>query len=164
MHSHAVLSNGINATANGMKSNVNNSPERTLPSKDVNENSIDDAYVKFIMYCNPSIPANVDTTELRKGFRAPPKSDGKSFSTFTLFGLISRLDSLKSWSSLVLELGVEQPDPTKNQSSQKVQQYAVRLKVSTPFFFLFLHSVPPFSRIYGNTDMCFIALAESFPC
>ncbi len=109
----------------------NRASDRVLPSVEVSDNSLDDAYVTFIMYCNPSIPADIDTTELRKGFRAPPKSDGKSFSPFVLFGLISRLEAkdIKTWTQLVTELGVEQPDASKNQSTQKVQQYAVRLKV-----------------------------------
>lgn len=106
---------------------------RALPSVEVTDESLDNAYVDFILYCNPAIPTNVDTTELRKGFRAPPKSDGKSFSPFVLFGLISKLEAkeIKTWTQLVIELGVELPDPNKNQSSQKVQQYAVRLKVNT---------------------------------
>lgn len=68
------------------------------------------------------------------GFRAPPKSDGKSFNPFLLFRLLTRLENkdIKTWSDLVIELGVEPPDPEKNQSTQKVQQYAVRLKVSSP--------------------------------
>lgn len=105
--------------------------DRVMPSREVNDDSLDEAYVNFILYCNPSIPADVDTTELRKGFRSPPKSDGKSFSPFTLFGLISKLEAkeIKTWTQLVTELGVEQPDTAKNQSTQKVQQYAVRLKV-----------------------------------
>jgi hypothetical protein len=105
---------------------------RALPSIEVTDGSLDNAYIDFILYCNPSIPTNVDTTELRKGFRSPPKSDGKSFSPFVLFGLISKLEAkeLKTWTQLVTELGVELPDPSKNQSSQKVQQYAVRLKVN----------------------------------
>lgn len=109
-------------------------PERALPLRDVNDLTIDDAYVHFIMYCNPSVPVDVDTTELRKGFRAPPKSDGKSFSPFTLYQLIARLEAkdIKTWTELVIELGVSPPDVTKNQSTQKVQQYAVRLKVYIP--------------------------------
>ena len=106
---------------------------RALPSIEVTDESLDNAYVDFILYCNPPIPTNVDTTELRKGFRSPPKSDGKSFSPFVLFGLIAKLEAkeIKTWTQLVIELGVELPDPNKNQSSQKVQQYAVRLKVIT---------------------------------
>lgn len=105
--------------------------DRVMPSREVNDDSVDEAYVNFILYCNPSISADVDTTELRKGFRSPPKSDGKSFSPFVLFGLISKLEAkeIKTWTQLVTELGVEQPDTAKNQSTQKVQQYAVRLKV-----------------------------------
>ena len=118
---------------NGFHPNNQNHPstERELPSRDIDDSSIDDAYVQFIMYCNPSIPANVDTSELKKGFRTPPKSDGKTFSPYTLFGLISRLETkdIKTWTQLVIDLGVEPPDAAKNQSSQKVQQYAVRLKV-----------------------------------
>ena len=142
---------------NTFHSNHKASTERKLPLKEIDDSSIDDAYVQFIMYCNPSIPLNVDTSELKKGFRTPPKSDGKTFSPYTLFGLISRLESkdIKTWTQLVIELGVEPPDATKNQSSQRVQQYAVRLKVHT------LSSTSTASLLYcvfycySSTDYCF---------
>lgn len=124
--------NGHNAEFNPTQGG---STERTLPSRQVDENLIDDAYAQYILYCNPTIPLDVDTTELKKGFRAPPKSDAKTFSPFTLYNLVSQLENkeIKTWTELVLKLGVEPPDTTKNQSTQKVQQYAVRLKVDTPF-------------------------------
>ncbi|KAL9614388.1 MAG: hypothetical protein Q9167_001118 [Letrouitia subvulpina] len=108
----------------------NDSPERLLPSIDMADESIDAAYVDFILYCNPSLPLDIDTTELKRCFRSPPMSDGKKFSPYTLFELISKLESkeIKTWTQLVIELGVEHPDAAKNQSTQKVQQYAVRLK------------------------------------
>ena len=104
---------------------------RSLPARNITDETIDDAYVAFIFYCNPNVPTSVDTTELRKTFRCPPRSDGKSFSIFALWELIKRLDSkdLKTWIALAIELGVEPPDMEKKQSTQKVQQYAVRLKV-----------------------------------
>ena len=107
--------------------------ERSLPSKDVSEGTIDSSYVQFILYCNPSIPLDTETGELKKGFQTPPRSDGNSFSTWTLFILLQRLErkEIKTWAHLVSELGVEPPG--QNQSAQKVQQYAVRLKVSIPF-------------------------------
>ncbi len=128
--------------------NNTTSAERSLPPTGVNDSSIEDAYVQFILFCNPSVPTNVDTTELRKVFQTPPKSDGKSFSPFRLFDLIRKLEvqDIKTWNQLVIELGVEKPDAAKNQSSQKVQQYAVRLKVITSFhslLLLFLHPPPP---------------------
>ena len=106
-------------------------PKRELPSLEITQESVDDHYVQFIFYCNPNIPLSTDTTELRRGFRSPPKTDGKVFDTFALFGLIQRLEAkeIETWAQLVIELGVEPPDPTKNQSAQKVQQFAVRLKV-----------------------------------
>ena len=105
---------------------------RALPLIDIKDETIDDAYVQFILFCNPSIPLSTDSTELRRGFRSPPKSDGKTFNSFALFELIKRLESkeLSTWTQLVIELGVEPPDASKNQSTQKVQQYAVRLKVT----------------------------------
>lgn len=105
---------------------------RSLPTRAVTNDNLDDAYVDFIMYCNPLVGLDTDTTELRKIFRAPPKSDGKSFSTFILFQLIEKLEQkeIKTWAQLALDLGVEAPSSEKGQSSQKVQQYAVRLKVS----------------------------------
>lgn len=104
---------------------------RSLPARNITDETIDDAYVAFIFYSNPNVPTSVDTTELRKTFRCPPRSDGKSFSIFALWELIKRLDSkdLKTWIALAIELGVEPPDMEKKQSTQKVQQYAVRLKV-----------------------------------
>lgn len=104
---------------------------RLLPSREVDDSTIDDAYTAFILYCNPNVPLSVDTTELRKAFRCPPRSDGKSFSVFTLWELIGKLErkELKTWIQLAIELGVEPPSTEKKQSTQKVQQYAVRLKV-----------------------------------
>ncbi|OJJ43246.1 hypothetical protein ASPZODRAFT_136453 [Penicilliopsis zonata CBS 506.65] len=103
---------------------------RSLPSQDLTDETIDDAYVAFILYCNPNVPGSLDTSELRKAFRSPPRSDGKSFSIFTLWELIRKLDSkeLKTWIQLAIEMGVEPPSLEKKQSPQKVQQYAVRLK------------------------------------
>lgn len=103
----------------------------TLPDRRVTAATIEDAYVRFILYCNPAVPLSTDTTALREAFRSPPKSGGKSFSTFTLFELIKQLDnkSIKTWAELALRLGVDPPDQDKGQSSQKIQQYAVRLKV-----------------------------------
>jgi hypothetical protein len=105
---------------------------RSLPARDISDATIDDAYTAFILYCNPNVPLSVDTTELRKVFRSPPRSDGKSFSIYTLWLLIGKLErkELKTWIQLAIELGVEPPSAEKKQSTQKVQQYAVRLKVS----------------------------------
>lgn len=104
----------------------------SLPDRNVTDNSIEDAYVDFVMYCNPAVPSDTETNALREAFRTPPKSGGKSFSTYTLYELIKKLESkeLKTWAELALKLGVEPPDQEKGQSSQKIQQYAVRLKVS----------------------------------
>ena len=105
---------------------------RSLPTRAVTNDNLDDAYVDFILYCNPTVALDTDTTELRKIFRAPPKSDGKSFDTFRLFELIRKLETkeIKTWAQLALDLGVEPPSAEKGQSAQKVQQYSVRLKVS----------------------------------
>ena len=85
--------------------------------------------------------------ELRQGLRSPPRSDGKTYSPFVIFRLIARLEAkdIKSWTALVVEMGVELPDVNKNQSTQKVQQYAVRLKVNLAFalsIFLLAHPLP----------------------
>ena len=137
-------SSGLSSSQNGLHSSQNSASDRVLPSIEISDDSIDNAYVNFILYCNPSIPNDADSTELRRGFRSPPKSDGKSFSPFTLFELISKLESkeLKTWTQLVIELGVEPPDPAKNQSTQKVQQYAVRLKVILHFLYTVITLLP----------------------
>lgn len=104
--------------------------DRSLPDRSVTDGTLDDAYVAFIFYCNPSVPLNCDSTELRKAFRQPPKSDGKTFNVHHLLQLIEKFEGreIKTWTRLATELGVER---TADQSAQKVQQYAVRLKVSS---------------------------------
>ena len=103
----------------------------TLPDRQVSSATIEEAYVSFVLYCNPAVPLDTDTAALREAFRTPPKSGAKSFSTYTLFVLINQLESkeIKTWAELALKLGVEPPDQEKGQSSQRIQQYAVRLKV-----------------------------------
>lgn len=101
-----------------------------LPDVNVTQETIEDAYVDFIFHCNPHVPLDTDTVMLRDTFSDPPKSGGKSFNTFVLFGLIKQLENkeIKTWAELALKLGVDPPDPEKGESSQKIQQYAVRLK------------------------------------
>ncbi|KAH8878981.1 hypothetical protein GQ53DRAFT_55589 [Thozetella sp. PMI_491] len=103
---------------------------RSLPDRAVASGTIEAAYVKFILYCNPGVPTDTSTVALREAFQTPPKSGGKTFSTFTLFELIGQLETkeLKTWAELALKLGVDPPDTEKGESSQKIQQYAVRLK------------------------------------
>ncbi|KAI0202504.1 ARS binding protein 2-domain-containing protein [Astrocystis sublimbata] len=126
--------NGVNHLT-PTSSNGNTTPKSPgvrpmLPNRSVTSGTIEDAYVSFILHCNPAVPLDVDTAALREAFRTPPKSEGKSFSTFTLFELIAKLHQkeIKTWAELALRLGVEPPDHEKGQSSQKIQQYAVRLK------------------------------------
>lgn len=101
---------------------------QSLPDKNVTSDSIEDAYVNFILYCNPGVPLETDANALKEAFRVPPKSDGNAFSTYILFELIKKLNTkeLKTWADLAMKLGVTPPDT--GQSSQKIQQYAVRLK------------------------------------
>lgn len=103
----------------------------TLPDRDVSAASIEEAYVRFIFYCNPALPLDSDTESLREAFRTPPKSGGKAFDTFTIYGLVRKFynKEIKTWTELTTTLGVEPPDPTKDESAQKVAQYGVRLKV-----------------------------------
>jgi hypothetical protein len=110
--------------------------DRHAPSRDVSDDTLDEAYAAFILYCNPNFATTIDTAELTRLFRTPPRSDGKAFSTWTLFELIRKFDAneIKTWTQLALDLGVERPDTEKGQSTQKVQQYSVRLKVRHTFF------------------------------
>jgi ARS binding protein 2 len=143
--------------------------ERVLPTRDVQDDqSFEDSYVQFILYCNPIIPSDVDTTDLRKNFSMPPRSDGKTFSTRLLFDLLKKFESkeIKTWTELALELGVEKPAVEKGQSSQKVQQYSVRLKVCSisnclvsifSMFFYYLRDVwcKFVYLIYITVSLCF---------
>lgn len=132
-----IVSPGLAQSQNSIPEirRIPHSDDRQLPPREVTRNSIEETYVLFIMCCNPSVPLSTDSTELRRGFNSPPKSDGKTFQTFTLFELIRKLElkELKTWAQLAIELGVEPPVLEKGQSAQKVQQYAVRLKVSQHF-------------------------------
>jgi hypothetical protein len=124
--------------------------DRSLPSQDVSDETLDNAFASFILYCNSSFALSTDTSELVKLFRTPPKSDGNAFSTWLLFELIGKFSTgeIKTWTQLALDLGVAPPDPDKGQSTQKVQQYSVRLKVrSSPFSYIIFLAVPPQKRI-----------------
>lgn len=107
-----------------------------LPDRNVTAESLEDAYVSFIFYCNPALPLDADTEALREAFRNPPKSGGKSFDTFAIYELVKKFygKDIKTWTELTIQLGVEPPDPSKDESSQKVTQYGVRLKVNCPLF------------------------------
>ena len=109
---------------------IPNPSKRALPAKAVSESTITDAYVAFILYCNPQFALDIDLSSLRTAFNSPPKSDSKEFETFRLYELIAKLESkeIKTWGQLALDLGVDAPDVAKGQSVQKVQQYSVRLK------------------------------------
>jgi len=102
-----------------------------LPDRSVSENTVEDAYVDFILFCNPAVPLSTDTTSLREAFRNPPRSGGKSFSTFAIYELVRKFynSEIRTWTELTTKLGVEPPDPNKEESAQKVAQYGVRLKV-----------------------------------
>lgn len=102
--------------------------DRSLPGKDVTADTLADAYVAFVLYCNPHFQLDVNTEALRAAFKSPPRSDGKEFSTWMLFVLLRKLNAkqIKTWGQLALDLGVEAPG--EGQSVQKVQQYTVRLK------------------------------------
>ena len=127
--------------------------DRDTPSRDVSDDTIDHAYATFVLYCNPNFPTTIDTSELVKLFRTPPKSDGNAFSTWALFELIRKFDAkeIKTWTQLALDLGVEPPDTDKGQSTQKVQQYSVRLKVRALQFTVLPRGRQSPSRFHTNT-------------
>lgn len=113
-------------------SSVNPRPLRSLPARDVTDETFDQAYVDFILYANPQFALDRDTSELRRIFRIPPRSDGKDFSIYRIWELVRKFETkeIKTWAQLALELGVEPPNTEAGGSVQKVQQYVVRLKVS----------------------------------
>ncbi|ATY64555.1 ARS binding [Cordyceps militaris] len=120
-----------------------------LPDRNVAAETIEDAYVAFIFHCNPALPADCDTVTLREAFRNPPRSGGKIFEPFTIYELVRRFYSkeIKTWTELTVKLGVEPPDPSKEESVQKIAQYGVRLKkwlhsMHVKAFFEYLMDMP----------------------
>lgn len=111
----------------------------TLPDRNVTAANIEDSYVRFILYCNPAIPLAADTASLREAFNNPPRSGGKCFKTFAIYELVCKFykKEIRTWGDLTTRLGVEPPDPLKDESAQRVAQYGVRLKVC----FCFMMSV-----------------------
>jgi hypothetical protein len=148
--------------------------DRNAPSRDVSDDTLDGAYAAFILYCNPSFATTIDTAELTRLFRTPPKSDGKAFSTWTLFELIRKFDAneIKTWTQLALDLGVERPDTEKGQSTQKVQQYSVRLKVRNTsvlasgsfHFHSFLHLVAQIRVVNRTQQVLSIFVYHQLEC
>ncbi|KAF4453620.1 hypothetical protein F53441_3765 [Fusarium austroafricanum] len=120
-----------------------------LPGRSVSERSVEDAYVDFIFFCNPAVPLSTDTASLREAFHNPPRSGGKSFSTFVIYELVRKFynGDIRTWTELTTKLGVEPPDPNKEESAQKVAQYGVRLKkwmnsMHVKAFFEYLMDIP----------------------
>ncbi|KAE9991550.1 hypothetical protein EG327_011514 [Venturia inaequalis] len=106
--------------------------DRSLPDRNVTEANIADAYIAFILYCNPCFPLSVDTTRLRKRFVELPASEGVRHNIFLLYNLIGRHEAkdpeCETWTQMIKLLGVKEPNTEKKQSSQKVSQFCVRLK------------------------------------
>lgn len=122
--------NGAQAESHSSSSSFTARPP--LPDRDVTPETIEDAYIDFIYYCNPALPLETaDTQSLREAFRNPPRSGGKVFDPFFIYQLVRRFydKEIKTWTELTIKLGVEPPDPSKDESAQKVAQYGVRLKV-----------------------------------
>ncbi|CAJ0545686.1 Ff.00g091590.m01.CDS01 [Fusarium sp. VM40] len=122
---------------------------RALPDRNVSEQSVEDAYVDFVLFCNPAVPLDADTASLREAFRNPPRSGGKSFCTFAIYDLVRKFynSEIRTWTELTTKLGVEPPDPNKEESAQKVAQYGVRLKkwmnsMHVKAFFEYLMDIP----------------------
>jgi len=105
-----------------------------LPDRCVSEQSVENAYVDFILFCNPAVPLSTPTDSLREAFRNPPRSGSKSFNTFAIYELVRKFynSEIRTWTELTTKLGVEPPNP-KKESNQKVAQYGVRLKVCDVF-------------------------------
>lgn len=120
--------------ASAAAGSVLSTAQPNLPSRSVDKDTIADTFADFILYCNPFYGPDVDTSELKRIFQSPPKSDGNSFDIYHLWELVRKLSEgeIKSWIQLALELGVEPPSAKNGASVQKVQQYTVRLKVSVP--------------------------------
>ncbi|KAG8624178.1 hypothetical protein KVT40_009154 [Elsinoe batatas] len=104
---------------------------RELPGRDVTPENITDAYIHFILFCNPAYPDDIDTSALRELFHGPPSSNKKTFETWDIFVLVKRLndfDGIRTWQQLALELGVDPGIAEDGAGSQRVPQYIVRLK------------------------------------
>ncbi|KAK9428066.1 ARS binding protein 2-domain-containing protein [Lipomyces doorenjongii] len=137
-HSNPELDRRVSAAVVPQLSQSSYMPQdRSLPpiptlDESTSIGSIEDAFVQFILYCNPALPLNLDATELRRAFRNVPKSDGKAFEVNRLLALLRQFETgeIMTWTRLVTALGVER---TPQQSTQKIQQYAVRLKVEYKF-------------------------------
>lgn len=96
--------------------------DRRLPTRNVTPENLTSTYVAFILYCNPHFPLSVDTSQLEEKFNSVPRTDNKDFETWRLFELIRQFDAkeIETWGQLALDLGVEPPDTSKQQSIQKV--------------------------------------------
>lgn len=130
MHQATFRTTGPSTVAPRTSPSTSSSTRPSLPDRAVTSSTITSAFVQFILHCNPAVPTTTDTTALQEAFQTPPKSGGKSFNVYLLYQLIEQLEAkeVKTWAELALKLGVEPPDTEKGESSQKIQQYAVRLK------------------------------------
>ncbi|KAF4123880.1 ARS binding protein 2 [Geosmithia morbida] len=120
-------------------------PVNGLPDRNVTPDTLEDAFVSFIFYCNPAIPWGSDATALREAFRTPPKNGGKSFDTAVIYDLVKRLyaKDIKTWTELTMMLGVAPPDPSKDESRQRITQYGKWMNsLHVKSFFEYLMGIP----------------------
>lgn len=112
--------------------NAEPTPPAVLPDKNVTPETIEDAYISFMLYCNPALPPDRDVSSLRDAFKIPPRSQGKEFSAWSVFEHVKKFynKEISTWTEMVIQLGVDPPDLSKDESAQKLTQYGVRLKVS----------------------------------
>ncbi|EEB08083.2 ARS binding protein Abp2 [Schizosaccharomyces japonicus yFS275] len=96
------------------------------PRQGLTADNLTERYCHFCLCCNPWY-TGTDTQELANAFNSIPKADGNVFDPWLLFLLVRQFHHgiINSWASLVALMGVERKE---EQSAQKIQQYAVRLK------------------------------------
>lgn len=84
-----------------------------------------------MLYCNPALPPDCEVSTLRDAFRIPPRSQAKEFSPWSVFDKVKKFynKEIPTWTEMVIQLGVDPPDLSKDESAQKLTQYGVRLKV-----------------------------------
>ncbi|KAK5998081.1 ARS-binding protein 2 [Cladobotryum mycophilum] len=98
----------------------------------------------------PTLPdRDVTSATIEDALSKPAKKWGKLFCPFIIFDLVRKFyeKEIKTWTELTTRLGVEPPDPGKDESAQKIAQYGVRLKkwmnsMHIKAFFEYLMNIP----------------------
>lgn len=131
-------------------------PTRLPDRHSVNASNVTNSYIDFVGYSDPSIDTSDANTlsHLDKKFNAVPKTEGKVFTTWSLFECVTMMHrgEISNWSQLVGKLGVSDVSG-RPQYAQRCKRWLQKYKIDC-FFDYLLGNPYDFFNVSGEYSGC----------